>query len=127
MNAGVAYGLKEVFRRLVMKRVIELSELETYVKKFNERHEARPVTLRLIQGTTQMTEGERIPLLGLDVERGPSGAVDVEILLGDDEKRHVAHTVKDVERVEVETEKGNRETRLIVESRSGEQAIMRLV
>jgi hypothetical protein len=110
-----------------MKRVIELSELETYVKKFNERHEARPVTLRLIQGTTQMTEGERIPLLGLDVERGPSGAVDVEILLGDDEKRHVAHTVKDVERVEVETEKGNRETRLIVESRSGEQAIMRLV
>jgi hypothetical protein len=110
-----------------MKRRIELSNLEIFVKNFNERHEARPVTLRLIHGTTPMTEGEGIPLVGLDVEREPSGAIDMEIVLGDDANRHLTHTVKDVGRVEVEMEKGNRETRLVVESRSGEQAIMGLV
>ena len=59
-----------------MKREITLSSLETFVKEFNARHETRPVTLRLIQGTTPMTEGEGIPFLGLDVERRPSEALD---------------------------------------------------
>jgi hypothetical protein len=117
-DANVAYELKEFQRGAAMKRTIELSELETFVKNFNERHEARPVALRLIHGTTPMTEGEGIPLVGLDVERGPSGAIEVEIVLGDDENRHLTHRVRDVGRVEVEMEKGNRETRLIVESRA---------
>jgi hypothetical protein len=65
-----------------MKREIPLSDLESFVKEFNQRHETRPVTLRLFQGTTQFTEGEAIPLIGLDMERKPSGSIDVEILIG---------------------------------------------
>ncbi len=110
-----------------MKREIALTSLETLVKEFNARHETRPVTLRLIQGTTPMTEGERIQFLGLDVERRASGALEVEIVMRHDGNRHLAHTVKDVERVMVEMEKGNREKRLILESRTGEQTIMAFV
>lgn len=109
-----------------MKREIELSKLETFLKEFNERHETRPVTLRLLYGTTPLIEGEGVPLLGLDVERKPSGSLDVEIMMGDDGKSHLTHTVNDVNRVVVEMEKGNRETRLILESRTGEQAIVGL-
>ena len=47
--------------------------------------------------------------------------------MGHDGHRHLAHTVKDVERVVVEMEKGNREKRLILESRTGEQAFMAFV
>jgi len=112
-----------------MKREIELSNLKTFLKDFSERHETRPVTLKLLYGTTPMTEAEGLPLIGIDFDSQPSGAVDVEILMGDegsDGKRHLAHTVSDVKRVVVEMEKGNRETRLILESGEGEKALLGL-
>jgi hypothetical protein len=43
-----------------------------------------------------------------------------------DGKRHLTHTVSDVRRVSVETENGDREKRLILESASGELAILGL-
>ncbi len=76
-----------------------------------------------------MTESEGLPLIGLDVERQPSGAFDVEILMGDegsDGKRYLAHTVADVKRVLVEMEKGNRETQLVLESGEDGQAMLGL-
>jgi hypothetical protein len=112
-----------------MKREIELSKLKSFLKDFSERHETRPVTLKLLYGTTPMTEAEGLPLIGIDFDNQPSGAVDVEILMGDegsDGKRHLAHTVSDVKRVVVEMEKGNRETRLILESGEGEKAMLGL-
>ncbi len=112
-----------------MKQEIELSSLKSFLKDFTERHETRPVTLNLLYGTTQMTEAEGLPLIGLDLDNQPSGALDVEILMGDeglDGKRHLAHKVADVKRVVVEMEKGNRETRLILEGAKGEQAMLGL-
>ena len=110
-----------------MMQQIELGNLDDFLKSFSERHETRPVTLKLLYGTTPMTEAEGLPLIGLDLDRQPSGAVDVEILMGDegsDGKRHLAHTVSDVKRVVVEMEKGNRETRLILEDAEGRQAML---
>lgn len=112
-----------------MKREIDLSDLKSFLKGFTERHETRPVTLQLVYGTTPMTEAEGLPLIGIDLDSQLSGAVDVEILMGDegsDGKRHLAHTVADVKRVVVEMEKGNRETRLILESGEGETAKLAL-
>lgn len=110
-----------------MKREVDLSNLKEFLKDFTERHETRPVTLHLLYGTTPMTEAEGLPLIGIDFDRQPTGAVDVEILMGDegsDGKRHLAHTVADVKRVVVEMEKGNREIRLILESGEGETAML---
>jgi hypothetical protein len=112
-----------------MKREIPLSNLEGFLKGFNERHETRPVTPELLDGTTPMTEAEGLPLIGLDLDRQPSGSLDVEILMGDeapDGKRYLAHTVSDVERVVVEMEKGNRETRLLFEDGEGGRATLEL-
>jgi hypothetical protein len=112
-----------------MKREIEISKLDGFLKEFNERHETRPVTLKLLYGTTPMTEAEGLPLIGLDLERQPTGACDVEILMGDegsDGKRYLAHTVANVKRVVVEMEKGNRETRLVLESGEDGQAMLGL-
>ena len=112
-----------------MKREIQLSNLKSFLKGFTERHEARPVTLQLLYETTPMTEAEGLPLIGVNFDSQPSGAVDVEILMGDegsDGKRHLAHTVSDVRRVVVEMEKGNRETRLTLESGEGERAMLGL-
>jgi hypothetical protein len=112
-----------------MSRDIELSNLGAFLKEFNERHERRRVTLKLIRGTTPMTEAEGLPLMGIDLERRSSQILDVEILMGHealDGKRHLTHTVSDVRRVSVETENGDREKRLILESASGELAILGL-
>ncbi len=46
-------------------------------------------------GVTPMTEAEGLPRIGLDFDSQPSGALDVEILMGDegsDVKRDLAHT-----------------------------------
>jgi hypothetical protein len=112
-----------------MKREIPISSLKSFLKDFTERHETRPVNLQLLYGTTPMTEAEGLPLIGIDFDSQPSGAVDVEILMGDegsDGKRHLTHTVPDVKRVVVEMEKGNREKRLILESGEGETAMLGL-
>jgi hypothetical protein len=132
VSPKVAHGLKERSSGGLerdMSRDIELSNLEAFLKEFSERHERRRVTLKLIRGTTPMTEAEGLPLVGIDLERRSSGVVDVEIMMGDeglDGKRHLTHTVSDVRRVRVETEKGDREKRLILEGGSGEQAILGL-
>jgi hypothetical protein len=110
-----------------MKREVELSNLESFLKEFNERHETRPVTLKLLYGTTPMTEAEGLPLIGLDLERHASGTLDVEILMGDegsDGKRYLAHTVAGVKRVLIEMEKGNRERQLVLESAENGQAML---
>lgn len=110
-----------------MKKNIELGDLGPFLQDFNERHEARPLTLRVLEGTIPMTEGESLPLIGLDLDDKGENAPRIEILLGDEDsdgKRHLSHTVSNVQRVTVEMEHGNREKRLVLESQSGAQAIL---
>lgn len=82
-----------------MTGFIERAEWKTFLDDYSKRNQSRPTRLEVIGDLGTQEEERFLPLLGLSFETKGDAAGSVEVMLGDEESRHLTHTISNVERI----------------------------
>jgi hypothetical protein len=85
-----------------MPGFIERNQWKTFLEEFSKRNQLRPTRLEVVGDIGAQEEEKFLPLVGVSLETKGDAAGTVEIILGGEtaaEKRHLGHTIRNVERI----------------------------
>lgn len=112
-----------------MERIIELHQLDTFIKKFTHNNLSRPTRLEVFNELGVQTEEHGLPLLGIDVEMRGENAPRIQIMLGGQSRseHHLTHTIAKVSRVYLKMGDDHRDEVLEIESNDGSKTLLRFL